>query len=79
MNPTRIDVCFLVDAKFITVVCALCRDIVQDMDNDRIDIGHAIMTFYSALIDLLGRCAPERQVSAFAVIVSPVASICPQH
>uniref|UniRef100_A0A3P9I4J1 Ryanodine receptor 2b (cardiac) n=1 Tax=Oryzias latipes TaxID=8090 RepID=A0A3P9I4J1_ORYLA len=32
---------------------------VQDKDDDRIHMGHAIMTFYSALIDLLGRCAPE--------------------
>ncbi|XP_078788602.1 ryanodine receptor 2 isoform X2 [Oryzias latipes] len=32
---------------------------VQDKDDDRIQMGHAIMTFYSALIDLLGRCAPE--------------------
>ncbi|KAM4729154.1 ryanodine receptor 2-like [Anableps anableps] len=28
-------------------------------DDDLIHMGHAIMTFYSALIDLLGRCAPE--------------------
>ncbi|XP_044070697.1 ryanodine receptor 2 isoform X3 [Siniperca chuatsi] len=34
-------------------------DIVQDIYNDLIHMGHAIMTFYSALIDLLGRCAPE--------------------
>ncbi|KAM9364976.1 ryanodine receptor 2 [Pholidichthys leucotaenia] len=33
-------------------------DVVQD-DDDIIHMGHAIMTFYSALIDLLGRCAPE--------------------
>ncbi|XP_040906318.1 ryanodine receptor 2 [Toxotes jaculatrix] len=32
---------------------------VQDHDDDLIHMGHAIMTFYSALIDLLGRCAPE--------------------
>ncbi|KAM9726666.1 ryanodine receptor 2-like [Menidia menidia] len=32
---------------------------VQDNDDDLIHMGHAIMTFYSALIDLLGRCAPE--------------------
>ncbi|XP_053365921.1 ryanodine receptor 2 [Clarias gariepinus] len=31
---------------------------VED-DDDVIHMGHAIMTFYSALIDLLGRCAPE--------------------
>ncbi|KAI9535566.1 Ryanodine receptor 2 [Dissostichus eleginoides] len=35
------------------------RDVVQDNDDDLIHMGHAIMTFYSALIDLLGRCAPE--------------------
>ncbi|CAJ1067174.1 ryanodine receptor 2 [Xyrichtys novacula] len=34
-------------------------DVVQDSDDDLIHMGHAIMTFYSALIDLLGRCAPE--------------------
>ncbi|XP_061600533.1 ryanodine receptor 2 isoform X1 [Cololabis saira] len=35
------------------------QDAVQDNDDDLIHMGHAIMTFYSALIDLLGRCAPE--------------------
>ncbi|KAJ3610589.1 hypothetical protein NHX12_022681 [Muraenolepis orangiensis] len=30
-----------------------------DGDDDLVHVGHAIMTFYSALIDLLGRCAPE--------------------
>ncbi|XP_074531886.1 ryanodine receptor 2 [Halichoeres trimaculatus] len=34
-------------------------DVLQDNDDDFIHMGHAIMTFYSALIDLLGRCAPE--------------------
>ncbi|XP_077586244.1 ryanodine receptor 2 [Stigmatopora nigra] len=37
-------------------------DTVQDGEDDLIHIGHAIMTFYSALIDLLGRCAPEMQL-----------------
>ncbi|KAK7901892.1 hypothetical protein WMY93_018661 [Mugilogobius chulae] len=32
---------------------------MQDLDDDIIHMGHAIMTFYSSLIDLLGRCAPE--------------------
>lgn len=27
-------------------------------------LGHAIMSFYAALIDLLGRCAPEMHVSS---------------
>ncbi|KAM6956587.1 ryanodine receptor 2-like [Aplochiton taeniatus] len=34
-------------------------DDVQEEDDDIIHMGHAVMTFYSALIDLLGRCAPE--------------------
>ncbi|XP_062863941.1 ryanodine receptor 2 [Trichomycterus rosablanca] len=34
-------------------------DTLHDEDEDVIHMGHAIMTFYSALIDLLGRCAPE--------------------
>ncbi|XP_077437450.1 ryanodine receptor 2-like [Vanacampus margaritifer] len=37
-------------------------DIAQDGEDDFIHMGHAIMTFYSALIDLLGRCAPEMQL-----------------
>ncbi|XP_061087166.1 ryanodine receptor 2-like [Conger conger] len=34
-------------------------DIVDDEEDDTIHMGNAIMTFYAALIDLLGRCAPE--------------------
>uniref|UniRef100_H3C4X6 Ryanodine receptor 2b (cardiac) n=1 Tax=Tetraodon nigroviridis TaxID=99883 RepID=H3C4X6_TETNG len=34
-------------------------DVIQDNDDDLIHMGHAMVTFYSALIDLLGRCAPE--------------------
>ncbi|XP_061915089.1 ryanodine receptor 2-like isoform X1 [Entelurus aequoreus] len=37
-------------------------DAVQDSEGELIHMGHAIMTFYSALIDLLGRCAPEMQL-----------------
>ncbi|KAG5262307.1 hypothetical protein AALO_G00273740 [Alosa alosa] len=34
-------------------------DSLEDEEDDTIHMGNAIMTFYSALIDLLGRCAPE--------------------
>ncbi|KAJ8264428.1 hypothetical protein GJAV_G00149040 [Gymnothorax javanicus] len=34
-------------------------DILDDEEDDTIHMGNAIMTFYAALIDLLGRCAPE--------------------
>lgn len=51
------------------------RDVVQDNDDDLIHMGHAIMTFYSALIDMLGRCAPEMHVSVFPAFRSPSASI----
>ncbi|XP_072311661.1 ryanodine receptor 2 [Eucyclogobius newberryi] len=34
-------------------------DMMEDEEDDTIHMGNAIMTFYSALIDLLGRCAPE--------------------
>lgn len=30
-------------------------------DEDYIDMGGAILTFYSSLVDLLGRCAPEAE------------------
>uniref|UniRef100_A0A3Q3MUI7 Ryanodine receptor 2b (cardiac) n=1 Tax=Mastacembelus armatus TaxID=205130 RepID=A0A3Q3MUI7_9TELE len=35
------------------------RTLSDSDDDDLIHMGNAIMTFYSALIDLLGRCAPE--------------------
>ncbi|XP_050989248.1 ryanodine receptor 2 [Labeo rohita] len=38
-------------------------DTLDDEDDDVIHMGHAIMTFYSALIDLLGRCAPETHLT----------------
>ncbi|XP_023662899.1 ryanodine receptor 1b isoform X3 [Paramormyrops kingsleyae] len=31
----------------------------EHLEENRVHLGHAIMSFYSALIDLLGRCAPE--------------------
>lgn len=43
------------------------RDVIQDNDDDLIHMGHAMVTFYSALIDLLGRCAPEMHVSVFSM------------
>lgn len=30
-------------------------------DEDYVDMGGAILTFYSSLVDLLGRCAPEAE------------------
>ncbi|XP_052468031.1 ryanodine receptor 2 isoform X4 [Carassius gibelio] len=35
------------------------NDIMEEEEDDTIHMGNAIMTFYAALIDLLGRCAPE--------------------
>ena len=32
-------------------------------EEEVVHMGNAIMSFYSALIDLLGRCAPEMHVS----------------
>ncbi|CAG5911922.1 unnamed protein product [Menidia menidia] len=34
-------------------------DVLEEEEDETIHMGNAIMTFYSALIDLLGRCAPE--------------------
>jgi hypothetical protein len=38
-------------------------------------MGNAIMTFYAALIDLLGRCAPEMHVSALGAAVAIYLSV----
>lgn len=37
----------------------------EEEEDDTIHMGNAIMTFYAALIDLLGRCAPEMHVSSW--------------
>lgn len=42
-------------------------DMPGEEEDDTIHMGNAIMTFYSALIDLLGRCAPEMHVSYFVL------------
>ena len=44
------------------------RKIYQDEDEEEeeeIHLGYCILSFYSSLIDLLGRCAPERLASKF--------------
>lgn len=38
----------------------------EQQEENRVHLGNAIMSFYSALIDLLGRCAPEMHVSTTA-------------
>lgn len=38
----------------------------EQHEENRVHLGNAIMSFYSALIDLLGRCAPEMHVSSIA-------------
>ncbi len=39
----------------------------EEEEDDTIHMGNAIMTFYAALIDLLGRCAPEMHVSVLGL------------
>lgn len=46
------------------------RDVVPDSEDDLVHMGHAIMSFYSALIDLLGRCAPEMHVNVFPAVIA---------
>ncbi|XP_070398109.1 ryanodine receptor 2 isoform X1 [Nothobranchius furzeri] len=48
-----------VDGPFPTHPPNRTSNVVQENDDDLVHMGHAIMTFYSALIDLLGCCAPE--------------------
>lgn len=40
----------------------------EQHEENRVHLGNAIMSFYSALIDLLGRCAPEMHVSRTAFL-----------
>ncbi|XP_071354116.1 ryanodine receptor 3-like isoform X1 [Trachinotus anak] len=45
-------------------VQGVCSDMSADGDDEEevVHMGNAIMSFYSALIDLLGRCAPEMHI-----------------
>lgn len=53
--------------KMIPLCCLFSFPTVRSGDGDDeeevVHMGNAIMSFYSALIDLLGRCAPEMHVS----------------
>lgn len=42
-------------------LCCFCLSSTEDDEDEEeiVHMGNAIMSFYSALIDLLGRCAPE--------------------
>lgn len=60
----------------MTLAIASCdRHAGQPNDDDLIHMGHAILTFYSALIDLLGRCAPEMRVSVLLLQEALVVSV----
>ncbi|ETE72239.1 Ryanodine receptor 3, partial [Ophiophagus hannah] len=41
----------------------------DEEEEEIVHMGNAIMSFYSALIDLLGRCAPELHVSSLVISV----------
>ena len=43
-------------------LCSFHRPSVDKDDEDDVDTGGAILTFYATLIDLLGRCAPDQQL-----------------
>lgn len=45
-------------------VSGLSRIGEEEEEEEIVHMGNAIMSFYSALIDLLGRCAPEMHVSS---------------
>lgn len=51
-------------------VCWLLFSAAEDEEEEEIvHMGNAIMSFYSALIDLLGRCAPEMHVSGLDLLI----------
>lgn len=47
---------------FSTFIFPTVRSADGDDEEEVVHMGNAIMSFYSALIDLLGRCAPEMHV-----------------
>lgn len=55
--------CLFLQISFLFVVYLRSGEEEEEI----IHMGNAIMSFYSALIDLLGRCAPEMHVRHFTV------------
>lgn len=51
----------------------------EQHEENRVHLGNAIMSFYSALIDLLGRCAPEMHVRDLIAGIEYFCSICSIH
>lgn len=54
---------YLIMHSVFVFVCSQ-NSLKEEEKKDVIHIGNSIMTFYAALIDLLGRCAPEKHVSS---------------
>lgn len=53
---------YLITHSVCVSVCSQNSLKEEEKKDDVIHIGNSIMTFYAALIDLLGRCAPEKHV-----------------
>lgn len=53
-------------------VCVCVRSSSGEDEGEVIHMGNAIMSFYSALIDLLGRCAPEMHVRLSSAICAAI-------
>lgn len=53
---------------FPLVSCSFPRSADGDDEEEVVHMGNAIMSFYSALIDLLGRCAPEMHVCLLKIV-----------
>lgn len=54
---------FIILFAFLCFFWKIHESDTEEEEDDTIHMGNAIMTFYAALIDLLGRCAPEMHVS----------------
>lgn len=71
LRNKRVRVARLVDENFNVVCCSSGEE-----GGEIIHMGNAIMSFYSALIDLLGRCAPEMHVRFSTTTVTGLIVMC---
>lgn len=64
-----------------TSLCWFSLSSTEDNENEEeiVHMGNAIMSFYSALIDLLGRCAPEMHVSDKSSQQAILRGLNPEH
>lgn len=67
---------FVIVFSFLLFLLVIGRSTDGEDEEEVVHMGNAIMSFYSALIDLLGRCAPEMHVCSVETLMRFLKFLC---